>query len=101
CQESKLVLAQQLDTINFDNDDMVTLSEASSSPYAHLVPAIQAADLNGDRALDESERQWLGELLEMGAREHIVVSVVDRGCQLFAALDEDGDGRLSRAELAS
>src|SRR5690606_10565469 len=70
------------------------------SPYAHLAVLFEVADLDGDESLEESERQWLAELLDMGASDHIVVSVIDHGRQLFAYLDADGDERLSQAELA-
>lgn len=100
-QESKLVLAQQLDAIDFDNDNAVTLGEVSISPYTHLAPLFEVADLDGNEAMEVSERRWLLELVEIGANDHIVVSVLDHGRQLFVTLDADGDERLSRWELAS
>src|SRR5262249_23027214 len=59
------------------------------------------ADRNGDQLLSLAELKSYTELVAAALRSQIWVTVSDRSCNVFSALDDNADGRLSFVELAN
>jgi Ca2+-binding EF-hand superfamily protein len=64
-----------------------------------LAGLFDPADRDGDGKLTQSELESFLALIEMGVRCQTVVTVTDRGRNLFEVLDVDRDGRLDLREL--
>jgi Ca2+-binding EF-hand superfamily protein len=70
------------------------------SSLAFLAPFVPFADRDGDGRLTSAELNAFLDLIEAGVRSQIVVRIVDEGASLFAALDENHNGRLDLRELS-
>jgi Ca2+-binding EF-hand superfamily protein len=64
-----------------------------------LAGLFDAADRNGDGKLTRQELDAFFDLLESGVRCQVVVTVTDRGRNLFDLIDTNADGRLDLGEL--
>jgi Ca2+-binding EF-hand superfamily protein len=69
--------------------------DAALTGFLDLLPY---ADRNGDSRLSLDELKAYLDLVELAMRAQLWVSATDHGCNPFAFLDSDGDGRLSYRE---
>jgi hypothetical protein len=72
--------------------------DAALAGFLELLPY---ADRNGDNKLSLAELQAYLDLVELGVRAQVQVTLTDRDCNPFHFLDSDGDGRLSYREQVS
>lgn len=78
------------------------LAELDQEPALSGLTELAAhADRNGDQALSLAELESFFKLVGLGLNAQTWMSVMDRGRNLFPALDADGDDRLSPQELAA
>jgi Ca2+-binding EF-hand superfamily protein len=69
-------------------------------PSAQVLAGLfDAADRDDDGKLTRTELDEFFNLIELGIRCRVFVTVVDRGRNLFDRFDADGDGRLDLGEL--
>ncbi len=72
----------------------------ADDPTAQVLAALfDPADGDGDGRLTHRELDAFFDLIEAGVGCRVVVTVTDRGRNLFDLLDRDADGRLDLAEL--
>jgi Ca2+-binding EF-hand superfamily protein len=64
-----------------------------------LAGLFDAADRDGDGKLTRAELDWFFGVIEMGLAGRVIVTVTDRGRNLFDLFDTNGDGRLDLDEL--
>ncbi len=86
----------RFDAADLNQDGVLDRSEAGALSE-RLVTHFDRIDLNGDGVIQAEE---LGQFLrEVGARRHLA-RIMARGLRMrFEALDADGDGHLTRAEI--
>lgn len=72
----------------------------ADDPTTQVLAALfDPADRNGDGTLTRTEFDAFFDLIEAGVSCRVVVTVTDRGRNLYDLFDRDGDGRLTPAEL--
>jgi Ca2+-binding EF-hand superfamily protein len=98
---TKAFLLAQFDNLRGDRPH-VTRKQVEADPTAQLILAqFDHADRDGDGQLTEAELRRFLDLLDEGATCQLVVTIVDRGGNLFDVIDADGDGRLDYREMAN
>ncbi len=87
-------------TAALGGQDSWSQAKLNADPSLQAIAAMfTAADSNGDAELTFAELRAFLDLIEQGINCQVVVTLEDRGANLFDRLDRNLDGRLSYVEL--
>jgi Ca2+-binding EF-hand superfamily protein len=96
---TRAFLLAQFDNLCGDRTS-VTRTEVQEDDTARALAALfDHADRDGDGKLTRAELDDFLGLVEQGSQCQAIVTIADRGRNLFEVLDEDRDGRLTLPEL--
>jgi Ca2+-binding EF-hand superfamily protein len=98
-QSGRRFYLAQLETI-LGGKTAVAKQDLEDDPAARvLADLFAAADRDGDGKLTRAELEVFLNLVEQGVHSQVLLTITDRGRNLFDALDTNGDGQLDLTEL--